>query len=143
MLHVLSIWLLVAAFFGAGVFNAIGTPATKAGFVRWGYPQWWCRLTGGLEIAAAVLVALPASRIVGLALRAVIITAAVLTVLRVRELSHLLERPQSRRRALDLLTTNQVAGREDAERQASTRSGRSFGVPMSVKCQARPKCSTA
>ena len=57
MLHVLSIWLLVVAFFGAGVFNAIGTPATKASFVRWGYPQWWCRLTGGLEIAA-VLVAL-------------------------------------------------------------------------------------
>ena len=26
MLHVLSIWLLVAAFFGASVFNAIGTP---------------------------------------------------------------------------------------------------------------------
>jgi hypothetical protein len=26
MIHVLSIWLLVAAFFGAGVFNAIGTP---------------------------------------------------------------------------------------------------------------------
>ena len=35
MLHVLSIWLLVAAFFGADVFNAIGTPATKNSFVRW------------------------------------------------------------------------------------------------------------
>jgi hypothetical protein len=89
MLHVLSISLLVAAFFGAGVFNAIGTPATKTSFVRWGYPQWWCRLTGGLEIAAVVLVALPASRIVGLALGAVIIAAAVLTVLHVREFSHL------------------------------------------------------
>ena len=33
MLHVLSIWLLVGAFFGAGVFNAIGTPATNS-FVR-------------------------------------------------------------------------------------------------------------
>ena len=50
MLHVLSIWLLVAAFFGAAVFNAIGTPATKNSFVRWGYPQWWCRVTGGLEM---------------------------------------------------------------------------------------------
>jgi hypothetical protein len=89
MLHVLAIWLLVAAFFGAGVFNAIGTPATKSSFVRWGYPEWWCRLTGGLEIVAAVLIALPGSRIVGLALGAVIIAAAVLTVLRHREFVHL------------------------------------------------------
>ena len=40
MLHMLSIWLLVAAFFGAGVFNAIGTAATKAassaGIIRHG-----------------------------------------------------------------------------------------------------------
>lgn len=89
MLHVLSIWLLVAAFFGAGVFNAIGTPATKTSFIRWGYPEWWCRVTGGLEIVTAVLVALPGSRIVGLALGAVIVAAAVLTVLRHRDFSHL------------------------------------------------------
>jgi multisubunit Na+/H+ antiporter MnhB subunit len=89
MLHVLSIWLLVAAFFGAGVFNAIGTPATKSSFVRWGYPEWWCHLTGGLEIVAAVLIALPGSRTVGLVLGAVIIAAAVLTVLRRREFAHL------------------------------------------------------
>ena len=89
MLHVLSVWLLVAAFFGAGVFNAIGTPATKGSFVRWGYPDWWCRLTGGLEIVAAVLVALPGSREAGLILGAVIVAAAVLTVLRHREFVHL------------------------------------------------------
>ena len=82
MLHVLSIWLLVAAFFGAGVFNAIGTQATKSSFIRWGYPQWWCHLTGGLEIVTAVLVALPGSREAGLILGAVIVAAAVLTVLR-------------------------------------------------------------
>ena len=37
MVHTLSIWLLVAAFFGAGVFNAIGTPETQSDFARWGY----------------------------------------------------------------------------------------------------------
>ena len=89
MLHVLSIWLLVAAFSGAGVFNAIGTQATKSDFARWGYPRWWCFFTGGLEIMTAVLIALPASRSVGLALGAVIIAAAVLTVLRHRDFSHL------------------------------------------------------
>jgi DoxX-like family len=89
MVHALSIWLLVAGFFGAGLFNAIGTPATQSDFARWGYPRWWGRFTGGLEMMSAVLIALPVSRIVGLALGAVIIAAAVLTVLRHREFTHL------------------------------------------------------
>src|SRR5215471_19200462 len=89
MVHTLSIWLLVAAFFGAGVFNAIGTPGTQNDLARWGYPRWWHILTGGLEIMSALLIALPVSRVVGLALGAVIIAAAVLTVLRHRDFSHL------------------------------------------------------
>ena len=89
MVHALSIWLLVAGFFGAGLFNAIGTPATRSGFARWGYPRWWCRFTGGLEMMSAVLIALPVSRFIGLALETVIIAAAVLTVLRHRDFSHL------------------------------------------------------
>jgi len=89
MVHDLSIWLLVAGFLGAGLFNAIGTPATQSDFARWGYPRWWGRLTGGLEMMSAVLIALPVSRIVGLALGAVIIAAAVFTVLRHREFTHL------------------------------------------------------
>ncbi len=89
MVHAVSIWLLVAAFFGAGLFNAIGTSGTKNDFARWGYPRWWNILTGGLEIASAVLIALPVGRLLGLALGAVIIAAAVLTVLRHRDFSHL------------------------------------------------------
>ena len=89
MVHTLSIWLLVAAFLGAGLFNVIGTPATKSDFARWGYPRWWNILTGGLEMTSAVLIALPVSRILGLALGAVIIAAGVLTVLRHRDFSHL------------------------------------------------------
>jgi hypothetical protein len=89
MAHALSVWLLVAAFFGAGLFNTIGTEATKSDYARWGYPRWWCFLTGGLEITSAVLIALPAARIVGLTLGAIIIAAAVLTVLRHRDFSHL------------------------------------------------------
>ena len=89
MAPALSIWLLVAGFFGAGLFNAIGTPGTQSDFERWGYPRWWGFLTGALEIMSAVLIALPASRNVGLTLGAVMIAAAVVTVLRHRELSHL------------------------------------------------------
>src|SRR5499427_5130136 len=89
MVHAHVIWLLVAGFFGAGLFNAIGTTRTQSEFVRWGYPRWWGRLTGGLEMMSAVLIALPVSRIVGLGLGAAIIAAAVLTVLRHRDFSHL------------------------------------------------------
>ncbi|WP_213991225.1 DoxX family protein [Sodalis sp. dw_96] len=89
MIHAVSVWLLVASFFGAGLVNAIGTVATRSDFARWGYPRWWGRFTGGLEIMSAVLIALPISRMVGLAMGAVIIAAAVLTVLRHRDFMHL------------------------------------------------------
>lgn len=89
MIHTLSIWLLVATFFGAGLFNAIGTRATRADFVRWGYPSWWHRVTGGLEILSAILIALPRGRAAGLVLGATIIAVAVLTVLRHRDYRHL------------------------------------------------------
>jgi hypothetical protein len=89
MIHAIAIWLLVAAFFGAGVFNAIGTRATREGFARWGYPSWWHWVTGGLEILSAALIALPPVRGVGLGLGALVIVVAALTVLRHREYVHL------------------------------------------------------
>jgi DoxX-like family len=89
MLHAFSVLLLVAAFFGGGVFNSIGAQATKSDYARWGHPGWWCFSTGGLETTTAVLIALPASRVVGLALGEVIIAAAVLTILRRCDFKHL------------------------------------------------------
>jgi len=88
MWHTVSIWLLVAAFLGAGVFNAIGTRAQRD-FARWGYPAWWNVLTGVLEIVTAALISPASTRMVGLALGAVIIAAAVATVLRHRDFTHL------------------------------------------------------
>lgn len=88
MLHGIVVWLLVIAFLGAGLFNAIGMRATQDDFARWGYPRWWCRLTGGVEIMSAALIALPAGRRLGMALGAIIIAAALVTVLRRREFSH-------------------------------------------------------
>lgn len=88
MLHTVALCLLVAAFLGAGLFNAIGTRATQDDFARWGYPRWWCRVTGALEIGVAALVALPAGRGAGLALGALVIAAAAATVLRRREPAH-------------------------------------------------------
>ena len=88
MLHSIVVWLLAVAFLGAGLFNAVGTRATRDDFARWGYPCWWCRVTGGLEILSAALIALPAGRGEGLVLGGVIIAAAIVTVLRRREFSH-------------------------------------------------------
>ena len=89
MLPIAALWLLVAAFVGAGVVNALGSPATQSSFVRWGYPAWWCRVTGGLEIATAVLITVPATRVAGLVLGAVTIAAAAATVVRHRNFAHL------------------------------------------------------
>jgi len=89
MLHAVLISLLIAAFAGAGLANVIGAAGAKSNFIRWGYPPWWRHLTGGLEILTAVLVAFPGGRAAGLVLGAAIIAAAVLTVVRRREFSHL------------------------------------------------------
>lgn len=89
MVHAVFVWTLVAAFTGAGLFNAIGTRGTREGFVRWGYPSWWCYVTGALEIAIAGLIAVPALREIGLVAGGLVIAAAVATVLRQREFSHL------------------------------------------------------
>src|SRR4051812_34132987 len=89
MLQILSTWLLVAGFLGAGVVNALGMFGTQRDLVRWGYPRWWGIVTGALEIASAALIAFPASRMVGLAFGAIIIAAAIFTVLRHRDFAHL------------------------------------------------------
>ena len=89
MLHAVAVWLLVAGFAGAGAFNALGREGTRRDFVRWGYPAWWCRVTGVLELGTAVLIALHACRPVGLGLGAAVIAAGVATVLRQRDWRHL------------------------------------------------------
>ena len=89
-MHTILTWLPVLAFFGAGAFNALGRNSTRSDFVRWGYPAWWCYVTGALEMATAVLIAVPATRVGGLMLGAVVILAAIVTVLRHRDFSHLM-----------------------------------------------------
>ena len=89
MLHNSVVWLLGIAFFGAGLFNAVGLRTTQDDFARWGYPRWWCRVTGGVEVMTSALITVPASRSVGVALGATIIVVAIVTVLRRREFSHM------------------------------------------------------
>ena len=81
--------LLALAFLGAGGVNAAGSAAIKDEFVRWGYPRWWNLVTGGLEILAAALIAIPVARAAGLLLGAAICAAAVVTVVRFKDYGHL------------------------------------------------------
>jgi hypothetical protein len=90
MIHAIPLWLLVVGFLGAGTFNMIGTQSTQTDFVRWGYPSWWCRVTGILEILIAVIIALPPSRSVGLGMGGAVIAAAAITVVRHREYANLI-----------------------------------------------------
>jgi hypothetical protein len=84
MIHTFSVWVLVAGFFGAGLFNVMGTRATRTEYVAWGYPAWWCWVTGGLEIVTATFIAMPVLRGAGIVLGTLIILAAVATLLRHR-----------------------------------------------------------
>ena len=80
--------LLALAFLGAGVVNAVGSASIKEDFVRWGYPSWWNLLTGGMELFAAALVAVPAARVAGLILATMICAVAVATVVRFKDYRH-------------------------------------------------------
>ena len=82
-------WLLAFAFAGAGLFNAIGGASVKAEFIRWGYPAWWNFATAAFEVVGAALIAVPETRIWGLALGAMVLSAAIATVTSRREYMHL------------------------------------------------------
>lgn len=72
--------LLTFAFTGAGLFNAIGGAAVQAKFVRWGYPVWWNFVTAAVEILCAALVAVAQTRVWGLAIGALVLIAAIATL---------------------------------------------------------------
>ena len=84
----LLVWLLTLALPGAGVINAAGLAAIKDGFVRWGYPPWWNLMTGGLEVVAAALIAIPNARLAGLMLGTAIRVAAVAIMVRYKNYGH-------------------------------------------------------
>jgi hypothetical protein len=83
-------WPLAFAFTGAGIFNAMGGAVVQARFLRWGYPAWWNFITAALEILSAALIVVPDTRIWGLALGAMVLIAAIVTVTWLREYEHLL-----------------------------------------------------
>lgn len=87
--HLLS-WVL-AAFFLIGAIGNWFTPShVRADYIRWGYPDWFHRVTAILELVVAILMIAATSRTWGIALGAAIMLAAIATLLRHREFRHAL-----------------------------------------------------
>lgn len=74
---------------GAGGFNFAGPPSVRESFARWGYPAGFHRVTGGLEVAAGLLLVIPATSRVGAIGSAIILLAAIATLIRFRGWGHL------------------------------------------------------
>jgi uncharacterized membrane protein YphA (DoxX/SURF4 family) len=85
-------WLPIAmglVMIGAGVVNFIGPRSVRDSFARWAYPAGFHRVTGGLEVAAGSLLLIPATSRVGAIGSSLILLAAVMTVNRHRDWTHL------------------------------------------------------
>ena len=79
---------LSAFFVLGGTMNIFATPDIRADYLGWGYPAWFPYVTGILQWSAALLIAVPRTRLAGSLLGAAIMGAAAATVLLHREWSH-------------------------------------------------------
>jgi hypothetical protein len=78
-------WALAAFFTLGAVINVLAPASIAAEYRRWGYPDWFHFVTGGLELATAALLAVTATRLFGAGLGAAIMVAAAGTVVVHRE----------------------------------------------------------
>ena len=73
----------------AGVVNFVGPRSIRDSFLRWGYPAGFHRVTGGLEAIAGLLLLTPATSRAGAIGSALILVAAVITLIHHRDWGHL------------------------------------------------------
>ena len=79
---------LVAAFFAIGAVTNWTLPGTfRQNYARWGYPGWFHYVTAVLELAVAIFLFFPSTRVAGAALGVAVMAAAIATLLRHREYS--------------------------------------------------------
>jgi uncharacterized membrane protein YphA (DoxX/SURF4 family) len=88
----IATWLPIAlgvVMIGAGVVNFVGPRSVRDSFARWGYPAGFHRVTGGLEVTAGLLLLIPATSRAGAIGSGAILLAAVMTLIRHRDWTHL------------------------------------------------------
>jgi hypothetical protein len=73
-------WALAAFFIVGSTINVLAPGTTAEEYRRWGYPDWFHFVTGALEFAAAVLLALASTRLLGAGLGVAVMLAAAATV---------------------------------------------------------------
>jgi hypothetical protein len=83
-----TIRILVTTFALSGLVQLAGPRFVRDAYARWEYPRGYYRITGTLELLAATLLAVPATRIRGAVLACIIMFGAVVTLLHHREYLH-------------------------------------------------------
>ena len=74
-------WSLVAFFVFAGLLNIFAPLSLREDYLNWGYPGWFHYATGSLELLSAVLQGRRATSKLGVLLGALVMGAAVITLL--------------------------------------------------------------
>ncbi|MBV6670060.1 DoxX family protein [Xanthomonas euvesicatoria pv. alangii] len=83
-------WLLAAFFLAGGIGNIFVSEHNAAEYLRWGFPEWFHFVTGGLELSAALLIVFKQTRWWGACLGALIMLAALVTLITHGEYLHAL-----------------------------------------------------
>jgi hypothetical protein len=78
-------WALAAFFMLGFVINTFAVKLVGPDYQRWGYPDWFHFVSGGLELLVALLLPALMTRAFGIALGCAIMLAAIATVVRHRE----------------------------------------------------------
>ncbi|MGO4700651.1 DoxX family protein [Dyella sp. 2RAB6] len=81
-------WLLAAGFTLGAWGNLFISSKATASYERWGYPSWFHYLTAACELTATILLLIPATRLVGATIGAVVMGTAVVTIIAAGESPH-------------------------------------------------------
>lgn len=83
-----ALYGLIAVYLVGGVVNLIGPKPVRDSFVAWGYPRWFNYVTGALELLTVALLVNEPTRLLGVALGAMIMLAALASLARNRAWNH-------------------------------------------------------
>jgi DoxX-like protein len=74
-------WLLVAALLGAGLLTLIGRKNWRETYARWSYPEGYRYATGIIYVGAAILIAGPTFRMLGVGLASMMLFLFIVTLI--------------------------------------------------------------